>query len=112
MLKFSRSYAAGCSALACLCLLVVLTVGCSGTSSAGAEATGSITLVEATPTIGESTRAAVEEANVFLLSAPSDSVPDESDPWAKRMVGGIAHRFGWSHADDGSDGSDAEPTDE
>ena len=81
-------------------------------SSGRIEATGSITLVEATPTIGESTRAAVEEANTFLLSAPIEPLPDESDPWAKRVVGGIAHRFGWSHTDDGSDGSDSGSTDE
>lgn len=58
------------------------------------EATRSITLVEATSTIGESTRAAVEEANVFLLSAPSDPAPEAADPWAKRVLGGITGLFG------------------
>jgi SulP family sulfate permease len=53
------------------------------------DSTG-IRLVEATPTIGESTHAAVEEATVFLLSAPADPLPpDDADPWGKRVVDGI-----------------------
>lgn len=70
-------------------------------SSGRIDSAGTFHLVEATPTIGESTRAAIEEASAFLLSAPAEPPPQQDgDPWVKRMVGGIADLFGDSPTDD------------
>jgi SulP family sulfate permease len=48
-------------------------------------------LVEATPTIGESTRNAIAEAQSFLIEEPASGAVETEprDPWVKRMFGGV-----------------------
>ena len=47
-------------------------------------------IVEATPRLGESTRAAVADAEAFLIGKPeAESDHETPDPWVKRLIGGI-----------------------
>lgn len=58
-------------------------------------ASAPIRLVEATPTLGESTRRAIAEAESFLIEEPDTGAVDTEprDPWVKRMFGGIKQIF-------------------
>ncbi len=59
------------------------------------EASAPIRLVQATPTLGESTRRALAEAESFLIEEPDTGVVETEprDPWASRILGRVTRVF-------------------
>ena len=69
-------------------------------SSGRVEASVPLRLVEATPTLGESTRRAIAEAEAFLISEPEETPATEpGDPWINRLIGSIKRTFDRSGSD-------------